>query len=393
VGRDDLDRHYDVVVVGARCAGAATAMLLARGGCDVLLIDRARLGSDTLSTHGLMRAGVLQLHRWGLLEAIVAAGTPPVRTVVFDYPGERVTVPIKPSPGVDALYAPRRTVLDPVIVDGARAAGADVRFGVTVTDLLHDGSTVTGVAGRAEGSRFAVTAGVVVGADGARSTVARLAGAPTTKTGSSADAVVYGYWEGVDAAGYEWLYRPGFAAGLIPTNDDRTLVFAAVSHEEFATSAAGDLEGGQRRALGEHAPELLERIDRGVRVERLRGFEGMRGFLRRPWGPGWALVGDAGYFKDPITVHGITDALRDAELLANAILEGPSQASLAHYEAERDRVSHRLFDVTDQIASRAWTIPEVKTLLREMSDSMGDELAVLEGLDARVVEGFSHAGG
>ena len=278
-----------------------------------------------------------------------------------------------------------------MIVDGARAAGADVRFGVTVTDLLRDGSTVTGVIGRDDGAPFCARAGLVIGADGARSTVARLAGAPTTRTGSSADAVVYGYWEGVDAAGYEWLYRPGFAAGLIPTNGDRTLVFAALSREQFAASATGDLEGGLRRALGEHAPELLERLDRGVRVERLRGFEGMRGFLRRPWGPGWALVGDAGYFKDPITVHGITDALRDAELLANAILDGATPASLARYEAERDRVSHRLFDVTDQIASRAWTIPEVKTLLREMSDSMGDELALLEGLDAPVADAESAA--
>ncbi|HUC32464.1 MAG TPA: hypothetical protein VMS14_03625, partial [Ilumatobacteraceae bacterium] len=164
----------------------------------------------------------------------------------------------------------------------------------------------------------------------------------------------------------------------------RTLVFAAMSHDAFTASATGDLEGGQRRALAEHAPELLARIDQGVRVERLRGFEGIRGFMRRPWGPGWALVGDAGYFKDPITVHGITDALRDAELLANAVLDGATSASLAGYEAERDRVSHRLFDVTDQIASRTWTIPEVQTLLREMSDAMGDELALLEGLDVRV---------
>jgi flavin-dependent dehydrogenase len=131
-------RDYDVIVVGARCAGAATAMLLARGGREVLLIDRARAGSDTLSTHGLMRGGVLQLHRWGLLDAIEAAGTPPVRKVVFDYPDERVPITIKPSPGVDALYAPRRTVLDRVIADAARDAGADVRFGATVTDLLRD---------------------------------------------------------------------------------------------------------------------------------------------------------------------------------------------------------------------------------------------------------------
>ena len=133
-------RDHDVIVVGARCVGAATAMLLARAGCDVLVVDRARAGSDTLSTHGLMRGGVLQLHRWGLLDRIKAAGTPPVHQVVFDYPDERVPITIKPSPGVDALYAPRRTVLDPAIADGAREAGAEVRFGVTVSELVREGS-------------------------------------------------------------------------------------------------------------------------------------------------------------------------------------------------------------------------------------------------------------
>jgi flavin-dependent dehydrogenase len=377
-------RDYDVIVVGARCAGAATAMLLARGGCEVLLIDRARAGSDTLSTHGLMRGGVLQLHRWGLLERIEAAGTPPVRKVVFDYPDERIPITIKPSPGVDALYAPRRPVLDGVIADGASEAGAEVRFEVTVTDLLRDGTAVTGVIGRDDTATFHASAGLVVGADGIRSTVARLVDAPTTRSGSSDNAVIYGYWEGVEAAGYEWFYRPGFATGVIPTNDNHTLIFTAIPTERFHAAAAGDLEGAFRASLTEHAPELLERADRGARVERLRGFKGATGFMRRPWGPGWALVGDAGYYKDPITVHGITDALRDAELLARAILDGGDATSLASYESERDRISHALFDVTDKIASRNWTMPEVKTLLREMNDSMDDELKVLESLDSTV---------
>ena len=377
-------RDYDVIVVGARCAGAATAMLLARGGCRVLVVDRARSGSDTLSTHGLMRGGVLQLHRWGLLERIEAAGTPPVREVVFDYPDERVPITIKPSPGVNALYAPRRTVLDRVIADGAREAGADVRFGVTITDLLRDGTAVTGVIGRNDTADFRASADLVVGADGIRSTVARVVDAPTTKVGSSADAVIYGYWEGLEAAGYEWFYRPGFATGVIPTNNNQTLVFAAIPPERFRAMATGDLEGAFRASLAEHAPELLQRVDGGAHVERLRGFKGATGFMRRPWGPGWALVGDAAYYKDPITVHGITDALRDAELLARAILEGGGATRLAGYESERDRVSHALFDVTDKIASRNWTMPEVKKLLREMNDAMADEVSVLEGLDSTV---------
>lgn len=377
-------RDYDVIVVGARCTGAATAMLLARGGCKVLMVDRARAGSDTLSTHALMRGGVLQLHRWGLLEAITAAGTPPVQTVVFDYPDERVPISIKPSPGVTALYAPRRTVLDRVIADAAREAGAEVRFGATVTDLLREGRTVTGVVGRNGTTTFCARGDLVVGADGMRSAIARLVDAPTTRVGSSANAVVYSYWAGVETAGYEWFYRPRFATGVIPTNDGHTLAFSAIAPERCQAVATGDLESAFRATLGEHAPELLERIDGGARVERLRGFKGETGFMRRPWGPGWALVGDAAYYKDPITVHGITDALRDAELLGRAVLDGPDLTNLARYESERDRISHALFDVTDKIASRNWTMPEVKSLLREMNDSMADEVAVLEGLDSTV---------
>jgi flavin-dependent dehydrogenase len=337
-----------------------------------------------------MRGGVLQLQRWGLLERIEAAGTPPVRKVVFDYPDERVPITIKPSQGVDALYAPRRTVLDPVIADGARQAGADTRFGVTVSDLLRDGPAVTGVVGRDDTETVHARADLVIGADGIRSTVARLVDAPTTRVGTSDNAVIYGYWEGMQAAGYEWIYRPGFAAGVIPTNNAHTLVFAAIPPEHFHAAATGDLERAFRAALAEHAPELLQRVDGGARVERLRGFKGATGFMRRPWGPGWALVGDAGYYKDPITVHGITDALRDAELLARAILDGGNPTRLAGYESERDRVSHALFDVTDKIASRKWTMPEVKRLLRDMNDSMHDELEVLESLDSTVTTFDDH---
>src|SRR5262245_52988386 len=124
---------HDVIVVGARVAGAATAMLLARQGLRVLLVDRDRYGTDTLSTHALMRGSVFLLSRWGLLDRLVEAGTPPVRQTRFDYGTDSVTVGIKPTRGVEALYAPRRTVLDRVLVDAAEAAGAEIRYGVSVT--------------------------------------------------------------------------------------------------------------------------------------------------------------------------------------------------------------------------------------------------------------------
>src|SRR6476469_4368532 len=129
---------FDIVVVGARCAGAATAMLLARAGARVLLVDRGAYGSDTLSTHALMRGAVLQLHRWGVLPAIVAAGTPAVQATTFSYRDQDVTVPIEPRFGVTALYAPRRALLDRILVDAAAASGAEVNYGVRLDDLVVD---------------------------------------------------------------------------------------------------------------------------------------------------------------------------------------------------------------------------------------------------------------
>ena len=121
--------HYDAVIVGARCAGAATALLLARSGAKVLVVDRQAYGSDTMSTHALMRVAVLQLTRWGLIPVIAAAGTPAIRSTTFHYGSEAIRVAIKSEHGVECLYAPRRTVLDRLLVDAARQAGAEVRHG------------------------------------------------------------------------------------------------------------------------------------------------------------------------------------------------------------------------------------------------------------------------
>ncbi|MEL6281396.1 MAG: FAD-dependent monooxygenase, partial [Pseudomonadota bacterium] len=201
-------RRYDVVVVGARCAGAATAMLLARGGAKVLLIDRDAYGADTLSTHALMRTSVSLLSAWGVLPAVLEGGAQPVRRTLISYGSQRIEVPIKPSRGVDALYAPRRTTLDAALADAATAAGADVAFGVTLDHLKHDFSgQVNGVVLRdRNGKQLVVRADLVIGADGRNSTVARLAKAATLKTRPERTACVYGYFDGLSNNGYEWLY-------------------------------------------------------------------------------------------------------------------------------------------------------------------------------------------
>ena len=381
-------RRYDVIVVGARAAGAATAMLLARAGLRVLVADRSRYGADTLSTHALMRGAVVQLHRWGLLDSIIAAGTPPIRSTTFRYGSDEIAIAIKPSHGVEALYAPRRTVLDAVLVDAAVAAGAEVCYGVTVTGVRSDGlGRVAGILARDNfGRAVAVDASLVVGADGMRSAIARHVGAPVEQRGEGASAVVYGYWSGLDDNGYEWMFRPDACAGVIPTNDGLACIFVAASPGRVGRGGPNVHESVLRQAC----PNTAARVQAATLATGVRTFTGHPGFLRRAWGPGWALVGDAGYWKDPLTAHGLTDALRDAELLSRAVVAWSSGEMSEHdalrgYQATRDRLSLPLFRITDEIAAQRWTDATIGELLIQLSAAMAEEVDTLAALDAVAV--------
>ena len=370
-----MNDTYDAVIVGARCAGAATAMLLATFGLRVLIFDKSRYGTDTLSTHALMRPAVLLLQRWGLTDRLEAEGTPRITKTSFIYTDderrEAAEVDIKRRHGVDALYAPRRSVLDRILVDAAREAGADVHHGVQMLDLLHaDDGRVAGVRLRDEsGNVRDVRAGIVVGADGRRSGVARLAGSTPYVLGRHMTSCAYGYFRDLPIDGNRWYFRPGMGAGAVPTNDGRTLIFASVP-EDFAQGSAADRAGAFHRVIREAAPDIAARAADERLVGKLYFFGGMRGFLRQPWGDGWALVGDAGYMTDPITAHGITNALRDAELLARAITEG---SGLDQYQTARDDLSLQFFEVSDRVASLDWDIPTVQQYHRMMSTEMGRE--------------------
>ncbi len=319
------ESRYDAVVVGARCAGAATAMLLARAGARVLLVDRDARGADTLSTHALMRTAVMLLHRWGVLPEVIASGAPLVRRTVFRYGAEELAIDVKARDGVEGLYAPRRTELDRLLADAAMRAGADVRYGVSLEDLDID------LAGRVRGAHLrdrtgriaTVRADLLVGADGRASTVARLVGAETYAQSRRRTSTVYGYFVGVPNDGYRWLYQPGAAAGVIPTNNGASCVFASVPPSRFHERFAADQLGGMAAIIAAQDEQLAGFLLEAGPQERLRRFGGAPGHLRQSHGPGWALVGDAGYFKDPVTAHGISDALRDAELLARAADERP----------------------------------------------------------------------
>jgi flavin-dependent dehydrogenase len=385
-----MSNDYDVVVVGARVAGASTALLLARGGARVALVDRAPYGTDTLSTHAFMRAGVLQLRRWGVLGDVVVTPTPAIRRTTFHYSdGESVGVAIRADADVAALYAPRRHVLDRALVDAAVAAGVHARHEAAVTSLLRaDSGRVAGVRMTDRAGRVVdLHARITVGADGIRSAVADGVGAALIRQGRYGSAMLYRYYADLPATGYEWAYGHGAAAGLIPTNAGHTGVFVSSTPDRLRVLRRAGTAGAFATLLAAAAPSLVERVGSATPASRTHGWVGTAGFMRRPWGSGWALVGDAGYFKDPITTHGMTDALRDAELLADAILMAlagvvPEKVALARYEALRDQLSSQLFDVTERVASYAWGLDQIRGLLRQVSAAMTGEVEHLRSRPA-----------
>jgi 2-polyprenyl-6-methoxyphenol hydroxylase-like FAD-dependent oxidoreductase len=380
--------RHDVVIVGARAAGAATALLLARAGLDVLVVDRSPAGADTLSTHALLRPAVVQLHRWGVLDAVIAAGTPPVHRTTFVYADEVVPIPIKPAHGVDALYAPRRTVLDPILATAAAEAGAEFQYETTVTDIVRDASgRVIGVEATADGRHVQHLARWVIGADGIRSAIARAVDAPVERRGTGATALVYGYWSDLVLDGYEWIFRPDACAGAIPTNHGQTCVFAAATPSRIGRGGIDSL----RRVVATASPALAWRLAEATPPAGVRSFPGRPGYMRRPWGPGWALVGDAGYWKDPISAHGLSDALRDAELLAGAVIcaaaQEPEAAAFDAYHRTRNRLSIPLFDAVDRIAGMRWTDAEIPGLLLELNTAMNEEMDTVDAWPVPVLCG------
>lgn len=331
---------YDAIIVGARCAGAATALLLARRGYRVLLLDRSAFPSDTISGHFILHGGVRKLAEWGLLSELLATGCPPVTRVASDW-GDFMLDGVMPAPDqLPGCVGPRRTVLDELLVRAATAAGAELAEGVVVEGLLSDGEQVAGVRGRAAGgAALAERARIVIGADGKRSTVARLAGAPSYMEQPPMTCWYMAYWAGFPCDGLEMHWRPGRLVFAFPTNDQLTQVAVAWPHHEFERFRA-DIAGGYRATLAQ-MPALAERLGEARQAERFVGMADLPNFFRRPYGSGWALVGDAGHHKDPTLARGISDAFCDAALLAEAVDAGlsgrqPIGEALARYEQQRN---------------------------------------------------------
>jgi 2-polyprenyl-6-methoxyphenol hydroxylase-like FAD-dependent oxidoreductase len=348
--------RYDVIVVGARVAGAATAMLLARQGLRVLAVDRVSFPSDTISSHQLQVPGVALLQKWGLLGKLAAAGTPPARRVRFDAGGGLVLDGQFPAyEGVDVLYSPRRTLLDTILVEAAREAGAEVRENFRVTQLTASGGRITGIRGGARGRPEASeSASLVIGADGKRSLVAGAVGARRYRERPVRSFASYSYWAGVPVSGGELYQRPGRAVAVFPTNDELTMVYVAAPMTEFA-SARADLEGHYLRTL-DLCGDLGERVRSGSRAERLRTTPDQPNTFRCSHGPGWALAGDAGVVMDSVSAQGMTHALRDASYLSAAVVAGlggsrPLAGALRGHQRRRDRAIRGMYDFTLRLAA------------------------------------------
>ncbi|MFG1814002.1 NAD(P)/FAD-dependent oxidoreductase [Kribbella sp. NPDC049174] len=377
-----LNRRHDVVVVGARAAGAATALLLARHGHDVVLVDRDEFPSDTLSTHQLARPGVVQLQRWGLLDAVLDSGAPAIRQVTFTAEGQSITRPVRDSAGVDLLLAPRRHILDTLVAEAAADAGVELRFGVTIDGVQIDqAGRATGVHGHNRaGAPVELKARFVVGADGLGSRIARAVGAEIIEDRGAWGAAQYAYYDRLPWDGIELIATDRALTGVFPTHDGAACIWicSPIADAHRARRRAASREDAFTSYLGLVAPELAERLQAGRRTSPVTGMLRAPNFIRRAHGPGWALVGDAGYHRDPVTGHGMSDAYRDAELLASALhvaLRGDVDA-LSGYQEQRDRALRPVFELTVALAGYP-PVAEFVALQKELGRTLDAEASEL----------------
>jgi 2-polyprenyl-6-methoxyphenol hydroxylase-like FAD-dependent oxidoreductase len=312
---------YDVVVVGGRCAGSPLAMLLAREGLSVALVEQAAFPRDTLSTHIFEASALAFLNRVGVLDAVRATGAPVVNHIDVRQEGFRARVPGPRRPGdVGGLMSVRRMLLDPILLEAAAEAGADVTMGAKVTALVTDDGRVTGVRVVHDGSEQELAARLVVGADGRNSTVARLAGSRKYNLAPNERFAYWSFFEGADPGAepaiifHRWS---GTFVVAVPADSGLYQVLALPALSELPRFRQ-NLEASYLEYIGRCEP-VAEAISGARRVGKIFGMLRFEGFFREATGPGWVLVGDAGHFKDPAPGQGIQDAFRQVETLVPAI--------------------------------------------------------------------------
>ena len=356
---------FDAIVVGARCAGSPTAMLLARKGYRVLAVDRATFPSDTVSTHILHPLGVAALSRWGLLDRLTATGCPPIHTYTYDFG----PFTIAGAPGTKEApvgYCPRRTILDKLLVDAAAQSGAEIREGFTVEQVLIEDGRVVGIKGHSKhGESTTERARVVIGADGLRSAVAEAVRADRYDEKPILLAAYYSYWSGLPMDGrFETYIRDKRGYGVAPTHDGLTMIIVGWPYAEFA-ECKKNIEGNYLKTIA-LVPAFADRLRGAKRETRFVG-AAVPNYFRKPYGPGWALVGDSGYNRDFITGQGMMDAFLDAELCVAALdkaMSGtrPFEAAMSEYQHARDARVKAMYDFTCTLATLEPLPPQMQLL-------------------------------
>lgn len=363
---------YDVIVVGARCAGSPLAMLLARAGARVLLVDRMEFPSDVVNGHMVKPAGIARLAKWGLLERVMATGTVPIRrkrVVIGEDVMERTL-----GEGEPPMAAPRRYLLDTILVEAAADAGAEVRTQTSMRGLVVENGRVAGV--RLEdrsGHADVVQADMVVGADGRNSRVAEQAGSKAYHDDGVASVVYWSYWSGVVEDSVTLYLGEGIAAGTFPTNDEQSVAFIQARtdwRDKFRRDSAAAYEAAVRAA-----PIIGDLLDGARRESRVLGMVSLPNFFRQAYGPGWALCGDAGHHKDPLAARGISDAFRDAERLAHALTSGLAgntrdlEAELGSYARDRDEAAADVYRLNLELSRLRSPLSEARSVFIRMTEA------------------------
>ena len=345
---------HDVVIVGARCAGSPLAMLLAQKGHSVLLVDRAKFPSDTPSTHFINSPGVVRLHRWGLLDRLIETNCPPITKFAFDIGGNEMLIDIPPIPGIPGMFCPRRTVLDKLLVDAAVEAGAELAEGVMVESVIEEDGRVVGIRGRGPDGNLEARGRFVVGADGRHSVIAEKVGATFNRRVEPLTTGYYSYFANTGITDTTIaIYHDDVMAVMFPTNDGHVCA-AVIWDKPRQSEMKRDIEGNFNRALASLGPRGQKILD-AERAERFSGVHDLVNYAREMTGPGWALVGDAGYHKDPIPADGISDAFRGAELLASALDstlgDGDESEVMRSYQQAVDESISKRFDAAVRSAT------------------------------------------
>jgi flavin-dependent dehydrogenase len=357
---------YDAIIVGARCAGSPLGMLLARQGHRVLIVDRDTFPSDTLSTTFLQQEACARLERWGLLDRVLAPNLAAPATLMANIMGMSM-----PVPGKYPFLAPRRTYFDKLLVDAAREAGAEVREGFSVQSLLRDDSgAVSGISGQtASASGVEETARVVVGADGRNSAIARMVGAEEYRRVEGQSCGFYSYWTGLPTDQVNIFITGPVFAFTFPSHDGQVCAGLEVSMDHWQELRA-DPEAFIIKTFEPLNPGIAEALRGATRVEKMLGMSAKASFLRKPYGPGWALAGDAAYLKDPIQGTGVDDAFRDADHLSESLhswLSGVStfEAAMAAHHTRRDEEQIPRYDLICELAKMKPFTPEIMMRMAE----------------------------